>query len=229
MDNVIIPILIGTAFILFIVFGYYYNDKQQILRELKKSRRKTISQVREREYAKVVGKAKHVSEPLIAPISGRPCVYYEVLVEKYRDDSWDSVIEDSKSQDFFIENNSELAIVKAALEEDAEDFRRVHLVKDHERGSGFMNNASHKLEAYLAQHNKSSTGFLGFNKTLRYKEGIIALNETVAVKGIAKWKALNEPVDGYSYSRILTFEGSAEQKLLITDEPKAMKKVSRKL
>lgn len=34
---------------------------------------------------------------------------------------------------------------------------------------------------------------------------------------------------GYSYSRILTFEGSTEQKLLITDEPKAMERVSRKL
>lgn len=227
MKDIIIPILFITAIVMMIVFGYFFSDKQRILRELKKSRRKTISQVRENEYAKVIGKAKHVDEPLIAPISGRPCVYYKVHVERKGDKSWHTVVKETKSQDFFLESNTELAIVKANFE--VEKNKRVYLEEDHKRNSGFMNDASHKLNEYLAQHNKSSTGFFGFNKTLRYKEGIIALNETVAVKGIAKWKALNEPVDGYSYSRILTFEGSAEQKLLITDVPKAMEKVPRKL
>lgn len=227
MEDIIIPILFITAIVMMIVFGYYFSDKQRILRELKKSRRKPISQVRENEYAKVIGKAKHVDEPLIAPISGRPCVYYKVHVERKGDKSWHTVVRETKSQDFFLESNTELAIVKANFE--VEKNKRVYLEEDHKRNSGFMNDASHKLNAYLAQHNKSSTGFFGFNKTLRYKEGIIALNETVAVKGVAKWKALNAPVDGYSYSRILTFEGSAEQKLLITDVPKAMEKVPRKL
>lgn len=226
MEDIIIPILFITAIVMMIVFGYYFSDKQRILRELKKSRRKPISQVRENEYAKVIGKAKHVDEPLIAPISGRPCVYYKVHVERKGDKSWHTVVKETKSQDFFLESNTELAIVKANFE--VEKNKRVYLEEDHKRNSGFMNDASHKLNAYLAQHNKSSTGFFGFNKTLRYKEGIIALNETVAVKGVAKWKVLNAPVDGYSYSRILTFEGSAEQKLLITDVPKAMEKVPRK-
>lgn len=227
MKDIIMPILVGTAVVLIVIYGYYFSDKQRIIRELKKSRRKPISQVREKEYAKVIGKAKHVNEPLIAPLSGRKCVYYEVLVERSNDDSWDTVIEDSKSQDFFIENNSELAIVKAAFVNN--DSKRVHLVQDHEQKSGFLNDATIKLDSYLARHNESSTGLLGLNKTLRYKEGIIALNETIAIKGIAKWKPLNEPIEGYSYSRILTFEGNSEQKLLITDAPKALEKVPRKL
>ncbi len=227
MEDVIIPILFITAIVIMIAVGYFFSDKQRILRELKKSRRKPISQIREKEYTKVIGKAKFVDEPLIAPLSGRKCVYYKVHVERKGDKSWHTVVEETRSQDFFIESNTELAIVKASFE--AERNKRVYLEEDHKLNSGFMNDASHKLDDYLAKHNKSSTGFLGFNKTLRYKEGIIALNETIAVKGIAKWKALNEPVEGYSYSRILTFEGSPKQKLLISDTPKALEKVSRKL
>lgn len=225
--NYLIPLLIGVSISIVIGLSYFYSDKNRILRELKKSRRKQISQVREKEYAKIIGKAKHVNEPLIAPLSGRKCVYYKVHIERKGNKSWHTVVEETKSQDFFLESNTELAIVKASF--GTENNKRVHLVQDHERSSGFLNDASHKLNDYLAKHNKSSTNLLGLNKTMRYKEGIIALNETVAVKGIAKWKALNQPIDGYSYSRVLTLEGSSEQKLLITDAPKALEEAPRKL
>jgi len=55
-----------------------------------------------------------------------------------------------------------------------------------------------------------------------YTEGIIELNEPIAVKGIAQWKLLKEPIEGYSYSKILTLTGVKKEKLLITDEPKAL-------
>lgn len=226
-DNFLIPIVIFSAVGVIMFLSFYFSDKNRILRELKKSRRKNISNVRDREYAKLVGKAKYVHEPLIAPLSGRKCVYYHVLVERKGDKSWHTMIDETKKQDFFIESNSELAIVKADSETDS--FKRVYLVKDHEKNSGFMNDPTIKLENYLAQHNKDSTGLLGFNKTIRYKEGIIALDEKIAVKGIGKWKALNEPIEGFSYSRVLTLQGSEKEKLLITDEPKALERVERKI
>jgi K+ transporter len=227
MDGSLIVALIIIGLFVFFVVSIYFDDKEIILRELKKSRRKTINQIKENEYAKVIGKAKYVNEPLIAPLSGRKCVFYKVHIERNHDDGWDTVVKEIKTQDFFIENNSELAIVKAAFETD--DFMRVHLVQDYKKKSGFLNDASVKLEDYLAKHNKSSTSFLGFNKTMRYHEGIIALDEKIAVKGIGKWKALNEPIEGFSYSRVLTLNGSEKEKLLITDEPKALERVERKI
>ena len=56
---------------------------------------------------------------------------------------------------------------------------------------------------------------------MRYSEGVIELNEPIAVKGIARWEILNEPIKGYSYSK--------KEKLLITDEPKALLRVENKL
>ena len=86
-----------------------------------------------------------------------------------------------------------------------------------------------KLEAYLKQHNKKSMGILGINKTIRYTEGVIELDEPIAIKGIAKWKVLKEAIKGYSYSKILTLEGTKKEKLLITDEPKALLRINHRL
>ncbi len=86
-----------------------------MLREFKKSRKKPINRIQENEYAKIIGRAKHVSQPLEALLSGRKCVYYHVIVEVKGDKIWSRIINDEKHQDFFIESNSEMAIVKMSL------------------------------------------------------------------------------------------------------------------
>jgi hypothetical protein len=47
--------------------------------------------------------------------------------------------------------------------------------------------------------------------------------------GIGKWITVDKPIDSYSGTRVLALSGSKKQKLLITDEPKAMERVNRKL
>lgn len=223
----IVPILMFGGFILFAIISYYYSNKNRLLRAFKKSKRKLINNIKENEYTKVIGKAKHVKEPLVAPLSERLCVYYHIIVEVKGDKHWRKIIDDSRSQDFFIESNSEMAIIKAATI--AESMKRIHLVKDYKENSGFRNDASDKLEQYLKSHSKKSTGFFNFNKTIRYSEGIIELNEPIAVKGIANWKSLKEPIEGYSYSKIVTLTGDIKNKLLITDEPEALLRIENRL
>ncbi|GAA4895433.1 hypothetical protein GCM10023311_20180 [Flaviramulus aquimarinus] len=226
-SNVLIPAAMFLAFGIIAFVANYFSNKRIMLREFKKSRKTSISRIRENEYAKIIGKAKHVNEPLTAPLSGRLCVYYHVVVEIKGDKRWNKIINDENAQDFFIESSSEMAIVKMSAIQ--KSMRRFFLVKDYKQNSGFRNDADGKLEAYLKQHNKKSTGILGINKTIRYTEGVIELNEPIAVKGIAKWKVLNEAVKGYSYSKIVTLEGTKKEKLLITDEPKALLYVNHRL
>ena len=120
-----------------------------------------------------------------------------------------------------------MAIVKMSLLQ--KSMKRFFLVKDYKEKSGFRNDATEKLERYLKLHNKKSTAFLGINKTVRYSEGVIELNEPITVKGVAQWKIINEPIEGYSYSKILTLTGTKKEKLLVTDEPKALLRVENKL
>ncbi|WP_299884016.1 hypothetical protein [uncultured Lacinutrix sp.] len=219
---IIFIILLVTGVLLFL--GYYYSKKNTILRELKKTRKKQIPNVKENEYAKVIGKALHVHEPLIAPLSGRKCVYYYVHIQKKGDKSWHTFIKEEQAQDFFIEVNSEMAIIKP------DNFpKKTFVVEDFKTKSGSFNDATPELERFLNKHGKESKGFFGFNRQLRYKEGIIELQENIAVKGIGKWKPLKEPIEGYNYSKILTLTGTENKKLIITDLPEGLKRVDNRL
>ncbi|WP_405294974.1 hypothetical protein [Algibacter sp. Ld11] len=234
MDNVLslfqenkhflIPVFMFSTIILIGLLSYFFSKKNRMLREFKKTRKKSINSIKRNEYAKIIGKAKHVGEPLVAPLSGRKCVYYHVVVEVKGDKSWRKIINDVKSQDFFVATSSEMVMLKTSnLRADS---KYIHLVKDFSKNSGFRNDAPEQLEAYLRKHSKKSTGLFGINKQMRYKEGVIELDENIAVKGIAEWKSLNEPIEGYSYSKILTLTGTKKQKLLVTDEPKALLRVN---
>ena len=222
-----IPALMFSAVVIVGVIGYYFSNKKIMLREFKKSRKKPINRIQEREYAKVIGQAKSINEPLEAPLSGRKCVYYHVEVEVRGDKNWRKIINDERYQDFFIETSSEMALVN--MSESQKSMRRLYLVKDYNAKSGFRNDAPEKLQAYLKRHNKKSVGVFGGNKTIRYTEGVIELNEPIAVKGVAAWKMLEEPLAGYTYSKILTLSGTKKEKLLVTDKPKALIRVMNKL
>ena len=234
MDNVLslfqenkhflIPVFMFSTIILIGLLSYYFSKKNRMLREFKKTRKKSINSIKRNEYAKIIGKAKHVGEPLVAPLSGRKCVYYHVVVEVKGNKSWRKIIDDVESQDFFISAASEMAIVKTSnLRVDS---KYIHLVKDFSKNSGFRKDAPANLEAYLKKHSKKSTGLFGVNKQMRYREGVIEIDENIAVKGMAEWESLREPIKGYSYSKILTLTGTKKQKLLVTDEPKALLRVN---
>lgn len=214
------PLIIFALVIIAIPISIYFNKRNVILRELKKSNKTQINRARQHEYVKIVGTAIGGNEPLIAPLSGRPCFYYYVIVEKKGDKSWHTYFEEERCQDFFIEANGERAMIKPALT--LSDYRKTYFVIDHEDASGSFNDAKPHLEKFLRKHGKESKGLFGFNKTLRFKEGIIEPNESIAIKGIAEWKAFNEPIEGYSYSKILTLKGTREQKLIITDDPEGV-------
>lgn len=227
MPNYIVPVLFFLTIAIIIVVGIYFSDQYRILRAIKKVRRKQIHSVRENEYVKIVGKAKHAGEPLIAPLSNRECVYYDVKVEEKRGKHWKTIINDVYFNDFFISTGTEHAIV--SIKSQAPNSKRIYLVTDHSSHSGTFKNTTPEIENYLTKNGHKSTGFLGMNKNLRYKESIIELDEEIAVMGIGQWKIVDIPSDRYSDTRILTLTGTKEQKLLVTDTPKAMKRVDRRL
>ncbi len=225
--NPTLILLIFGLVIIGIIISYFFSKKKRIVRELQKTPKKQIGRVQQHEYVKLVGKAKGGDNLLIAPLSGRACLCYYVIVQKENDDSWSTYIQEERFQDFFLESQGEMALIKPTRTHT--EFRRTYFEIDHKEESGTFNDAKPHLERFLKKHNHKSEGFMGFNKTLRYLEGIIEEEETIAVKGVAEWKKTSEPIDGYSYSRILTLHGTDKQKLIITDYPEALKVVKRKL
>lgn len=229
-DNYIYIILIIAGIAIIAMVSYYFNNKNRILRRLKKVDPKRIQLIKENEYAKVIGKARLIDKPLISPIGKRECVYYQIKVEEKRSNgkssSWHTVIKEEKSINFIIESSGEKAIVKS---DTSPKTKMIHIVKDVEHRSGTWNDPPKFLENYLKLHGKNSTGFLGFNKTIRYHEGVIEIGEEITVSGIGKWEETDHNFDRYS-SKSLFISGDNTNKLIITDDPKAVEsKKSRNL
>jgi len=152
--------------------------------------------------------------------------YYVIVERKGDKNRWYKYVEEEYFQDFFLKIDDEMVIVRPSKTHI--DFQKTYYVIDHEDKSGFFNDAKPHLEKFLNSFDKKSYGILGLNRALRYKEGIIEANETIAIKGLAQWKTYNEPLEGYSYSKILTLTGTEKQKLIITDYPEATKSVQTK-
>jgi len=82
----------------------------------------------------------------------------------------------------------------------------------------FSNNPE-KLEAILNQFNAKTTTFKNSRKKVRAFEAIIEVNEKIVIAGTAKWKTLNEPIKGYSYSKVIALENTLDQQIIITNLP----------
>jgi len=216
----IIPIIF-TALVAIIAFvSYFYSSKQKVTRILSKLPAKQIGNLKINEFSRITGKALHVKEPLIAPLSNRKCVFYWIKIEQRKKSGknkhWKTLVNEEKSQEFFLEQNGEVLIVRPS--QHPKNYIS-HLVIDKKAASGTFNNPTTDFDSLLKAYNIKSENFLGLNKSLRYSEGIIEVGERITVAGIATWKRLDKPMEGYSYSKIAELESTAEQKLIITDLP----------
>ena len=169
---------------------------------------------------KIVGKALHANELIHAPLSGRPCILYHIIVRRRGNKSSTKILDVVSSGEFFIERQGDVAIIKVVGDRSRED---IYLKREVERTSGFLHDAKPEMEAFLKLHGTSSTNWIGMNRSLEYEEGIITSGEQIAVLGNAQWKGLKEPIEGYSYSKVLTLSGSKQDKLIVTDLEKAVR------
>ncbi|WP_299258601.1 hypothetical protein [uncultured Aquimarina sp.] len=214
-------IMIFILIIVIAIFiGYYFSHKNRVLRKLKQANIKRIQLVKDKEYIKVIGKVQNIKEPLISPIGKRKCAYYQIIVEEKhsgKNKSWHTIIKEDKAVNFIIESSGERAIV---LVDTSPKTKMVYLVKDVKHVSGTWNDPPKYLETYLQSHGKDSTGLFGFNKSIRYREGVIEIGEKITLLGTGHWKESDHTLDRYS-SKSLYISGDSENKLIITDDPKS--------
>jgi hypothetical protein len=127
-----------------------------------------------------------IDEPLRSPLSRRRCAYFEAVVEERRStrnrSSWVEVIREVGSRDFRLRDESGEVTV-AVREED------VALTSDVSMSTGFLKDPTPELEAFLASHGQSGTGWI-FNRSLRYREGVLGVGG-----GSGSGPEIGRPVD----------------------------------
>ncbi len=212
----LVALLIAWA-VLYSMFGT--ADKRLKRRILKLPIGESIAQTPENQDVRVSGTLALVEgkPPLTAPISGRPCAAWRVIVEERRKrsehSSWDTVIDDSDSTDFALEDQSGRAIVDGTALSLALDF-------DASGGQGFFNPASPALAAFMESRGVATRGFL-LKKTIRAREGVLEVGEVVTVAGSGM--VMNDPSaqTGYrSSAKLLHVRALSTGELLASDDVK---------
>jgi hypothetical protein len=212
-----LPVLIGAAVLggtgVVVYLTWYFSAYQSNLRAIRGASRVSVAGANAGEIVRVIGKLRSIGEPLSAPLTGRACSHFDlqvdVLVSTGKSSSWRSLFREVGSKSFAIEDSSGQAIV------DTSSFAAA-VVLDQHASSGTFNDATPELEALLARHGEKSTDFLGMNKGLRYREGVLEPGEAVAVVGRARWE--DDPdVGGAVPSGREGYRGSARTQRLVLE------------
>jgi len=164
----------------------------------------------------VVGEQGTIS----APFSGRQAVFVRVLVEEYRQrgksGTWVTVFSESMAREFYVEDGSgERARV---------DPTGAKFVLDRQKiaSSGTFRDPPPALAEFLASHGLESTSWLGFNKSMRYEEELVAVGDAVYALGPSQREAGPPALDGYrtgaTTQLVLNAMGTGDGELLVSNK-----------
>jgi len=196
--------------------SWWVSEEQRIRRALQRAPRVDIHEARAGDVVKIIGKVASAGAQLQAPLSGRACVLYDVLVlQRYGNNGWREIIRETNAVDFLVEDETGRAIVQTRP-------IRLHAENDRWFDSGFMNDATPQLEAFLEKHGKESGGLM-FNKTLRYQECVFEAGELVAALGEAGWERDPDPDhagEGYRDAPKRLVIAPHEGAVILSDEPR---------
>jgi hypothetical protein len=213
---------IVAVLIAILIYNFFFSKAAVVKRNLREANGKKISAFQNDEVAKVIGEIKYVGKTLTAPLSGRQCVYYYILVERLkghtRTVAWEDLIEEEVAGDVVIKDGNNYAVIETRLV-------KSHLVSDRNYSSGLFNAATEELKKYLAKHGHADENFFGLDKQLRYKEGILEEGEMLAVVGKGKWVTKNQIKLKIPADKVLLISADNEEPVYLSDDPDTIDEV----
>jgi hypothetical protein len=216
---IVLALLLFGALILFIIGSVVWHT---LLSPEARSRRAllgvstAISQVQEGAVVKLVGELRFPTgaEPLVAPISERPCAYFRVAITEGTGKHREQVLEVEEGQDFLLEDGSGRALVRV-------------------EGAGFVvrgdhinlqaSEAARRVTAYVAANAHRVRGTWDGTSPRSAAEHLLREGEKVAVVGQVTWEPDPDPgASGQSYreqARRAVVRAPRGGKVHITDDP----------
>lgn len=180
LTALLVPFAVTAALVATFAFANRYLDPhQRLLRSIRAAPRVSVADATDGTLVRIVGTLRGAGTLVRAPISGRTCAAFHVIVEEGGGKNWLCVAEEREAHEFLVEDASGTALVRLRTKEgDAA------IVFDR---SGFIHDAPVAVGAFLAARGRRPVGHLGLNHGLRYSEGVLAPGERVAVVGRARW------------------------------------------
>lgn len=207
-----VSLIVGAVLGAVIVPAWYFSKREKQKRRLRTAKRWSLATLPDDTFGKVVGTARVLDETLVAPISGRPCVFYLVVVTADDKSDASALLREAVGVPFVIEDDTGRAEVDPREAD-------VVLVQDRFRISGPNDPRTAAEEALLQRHGKS-----GASKTYWYRESIIEPGELVAIFGAGGREPDPDAPPAAEYrgapSMRLRMSNARSFKLLISDDPK---------
>ena len=155
-----------------------------------------------------------------APFSGRYAVWVRVTVQELRRSGrssyWATILNEIDARSFFVDDGS--GQVARIMPQGA----NVMLDAQNVGSSGTFNDASPHLQAFLASRGLSSTSWLGFNKSMRYNEEVLAPTDPLYALGPSRRDPGPPVSDGYRMapsSQLVLYNGAgAAHELILTNK-----------
>lgn len=184
--NVVAYILLIAGPLLALLFGYFWRKAKRTRDLMSATETSSIGQLTEGP-AEIRGRTATSEEPLTSPWRQQQCVHYCFHVQQRRTSTdskghtthhWHTYIKDERTLPFVVKDETGQAVV---------DSSKIKFVVNQDKysRSGFMDDADSDLQQLLeTRYNKKTKGLM-FNKTLKYTETALELDEEVYVFGDA--------------------------------------------
>jgi hypothetical protein len=198
-----------------VVAGFWNSARARIKRTLRAAQLASVADAPEDVPIKLVGRLRIVGNPLRAPFSKRKCAAWFVRVDIDSQSQDGKTFVEGKAQSFELEDETGRALIEVT------DTPLLELVVDAHHSSGVLDDPAPHLQEFLHHRGHATRGWI-FNKSIRYREGVLEAGERVAVLGVASRQIDPAPnaVDGYrSKSKRLVLRAPRGARLLMTDDP----------
>ncbi len=208
--SVFLALLVGAAVL------SYTRKTARVRRVLRSQPRVDIAAAREGPV-KIAGKLRLWGKPMLAPLSRRPCALYDAQVHERSNRTDVLVIHDRLAVDFFVEDATGKALVRAAPGKQLE----LVIVQDARYRSGLLREPHPDLERFLTAHGQASKGVL-FPRNLSYREGVFEPGEDIVVYGRGRLEPDPDaaaPGDAYRERPMRLVVEPLDGKLHVSDEP----------
>lgn len=208
-----------AMFYLVVVYRSLYSIEAIVKKKLFNKDPIKISSFLNNETEKIKGNVIYFNTPLIAPLSGRKCAYYQILVEEYRVSGNSGsrkvkIIDEEKFDDIvIISDTKDFAII------DSKNINS-HLYLDNKLE--YVSNDHHAItiamEKFLEVNNFKSKDFFNCNKELYYTEWVIDEDETLVVYGKANWQKTYSTITNIPKEKVLVFDTDVKETIYVSND-----------
>jgi hypothetical protein len=214
----------GTLFIAGLILTFANLKNYQRRQRILATPTTPIAQAPGNTVVEIKGRVEPSEQGVVqTPFSGRHAVWCRVTVQELRRSGrssyWHTILNEIDARPFLVDDGSGQ---QARVEP-----RGANVILDRQNiaSSGTFNDAAPHLEAFLQSRGLKSTTWLGFNKSMRYEEEVLAPGDMLYALGPSRRDPGPPVYDGYRTvpgSQLVMFAGMGPQgELILTNKSEA--------